>query len=133
MERGGAEMRRLFLWLGLHAYGLKGRGLRLAASRIRRPSPHWDKFVLEARLRCDLQPRPINPRTAPTLRRHVAPAQAGAHRALWARPTDVMGPSLRWSYGVCVRMPRLNALCHALRQSYFPWESRVINMAARFA
>jgi hypothetical protein len=29
----------------------------------------------------------------------VAPAQAGAYRAFRVRPTDVMGPSLRWDDG----------------------------------
>lgn len=63
----------------------------------------------------------------------VAPALAGAYRAFRFRPTDVMWPSLRWSDGIWGRAPRFNELCMPCGQHYFPLESRVINIAARFA
>lgn len=64
---------------------------------------------------------------------HVAPAEAGAYRAFRARLTDVIGPSLRRGDGSWKRTPHPNALRRDPRQHYFPRESRVINMAARFA
>gem|GEM_PF-6080571 len=44
-----------------------------------------------------------------------------------------MGPSLRWDDGSWARALLSNEPCNGLQQRYFPRESRVINMAARFA